>query len=67
MWICLFVTNLGANVVVGGAAPIRGLIAAIGQASSVMINTMYSDCIAIPSVSIRKGKDTTVIVGADDR
>lgn len=57
----------GANVVVGGSAPISGLISALGQASSVMINTMHSNCIALPSVSIVKGKDTTVIIGADDR
>jgi hypothetical protein len=62
--ICAF---QGANVVVGGSAPISGLINALGQASSVMINTMHADCIALPSVSIVKGKDTTVIIGADDR
>lgn len=57
----------GANVIVGGSAPISGLVSALGQASSVMINTMHANCIALPSVSIVKGKDTTVIIGADDR
>ena len=56
----------GANVSVGGSAPIRGLVAALGQASGVLINTMRTDCIAVPSVSITNGKETRVIVGADD-
>lgn len=65
--IFLLLNILGANVVVGGDAPVKAMVAAIGQASNVMINTMYPNFIAIPSASIRKGNDTTVIVGADDR
>lgn len=63
----LLLIILGANVVVGGDAPVKAMVAAIGQASNVMINTMYPNFIAIPSASIRRGNDTTVIVGADDR
>ena len=51
---------------VGSAVPIRGVIAALGQASAVLINTMYDDCIAIASVSITQGKETRVIIGGDD-
>lgn len=66
IFISVCVLCLGANVSVGGLAPIRGLVAALGQASGVLINTMRSDCIAIPSVSITHGKDTRVIVNGDD-
>lgn len=59
--------SVGANVVVGSAAPIRGLVSALGQASSVLINTMHANSIALPSAVITKGKETTVIVGADER
>ena len=44
----------------------RGLVAALGQASGVLINIMRTDCVAVPSVSITNGKETRVIVGGDD-
>lgn len=39
---------------------------AVGEAANVMLNATYKDAIAIHSVSIVNGKDTTVIINGDD-
>lgn len=57
---------VGANVCVGGSAPIRAMVDAVGLASSVVINELNKTAIALPSLSVVKGADTVVIVGADD-
>lgn len=57
---------VGANVVVGGTAPIRGLIDAIGLATTIYINSTRNDILALPSTCISKGSNTVIIVGADD-
>lgn len=57
---------VGANVVVGGGAPVKGLVDAIAHAACVLVNSQYSGVIALSSLSVTNGKDTAVIVGADD-
>lgn len=54
---------LGANVVVGGDAPISGLIAGLGHAATVLVNEQHSDVLAVPSTSVIKGKDTILVIG----
>jgi len=57
---------VGANVVVGTQAPVRGLIEAIGHAATVLINEQQSASLALPSTSFTKGSNTCVVIGADD-
>ena len=57
---------VGANVVAGGAAPIRGLIDAIGLATTVYMNSTQKDILALSSTCIVKGSSTILIIGADD-
>ena len=57
---------VGANVVVGSKAPVRGLVEAVGHATTVLINEQQSMSLALPSTSFIKGKNTCVVVGADD-
>ena len=56
----------GANVVVGGDAPIKGLVDAITHAAVVLVNAQYTNAVALPSVSVTNGKETVVVIGADD-
>ncbi len=53
-------------MVAGGNTPIRALIEAVGHASSVLINEENKSAVAVPSLVVVSGKDTVVIVGADD-
>ena len=55
--------NIGATVSVGGDAPVRALVEAIGMASDVLINGRSPDVLSVPSVALTSGK---VIIGADD-
>lgn len=57
---------VGANVVAGGAAPICGLIDAIGLATTVYMNSTQKDILALSSTCIVKGSSTILIIGADD-
>jgi hypothetical protein len=57
---------VGANIMAGGGAPIRGVIDALEQATGVLLNVQLEDSITVPSVSISKGKETVVIIGGDD-
>eukprot|EP01038_Epipyxis_sp_PR26KG_P005163 gene5163-7188_t len=57
---------IGANVVIGEEAPVRGIVSAIGHAASVYINEKQKDAVAIPAVTLVKGKETVIIVGGDD-
>ncbi len=57
---------IGANVTIGEAAPVRGMIDAIGLASTVVMNTLSKDMLAVPSVAINKGNNTAVIINGDD-
>ena len=57
---------VGANVVVGGDAPVKGLVDAITHAAVVLVNAQYKNAIALPSVSITSGSETAVVIGADD-
>lgn len=56
----------GANIIAGGKAPVRGLIAAIGHASTVLVNELQSGSLALPSASFTIGKNSCVVVNADD-
>lgn len=55
--------NIGATVSVGGDAPVRALVEAIGMASDVLINGRSTEVLSLPSVALTSGK---VIIGADD-
>lgn len=56
---------VGANIIIGGKVPVRGVIAAIGHAATVFINEQATS-LALPSASFTKDKSTCVVVGADD-
>jgi hypothetical protein len=58
--------HIGANVVIGGDAPIRGMIDAIGHAATVLANEQHPAAVALPCTSVAKGRDTAVIINADD-
>jgi len=57
---------VGANLIVGSEAPLRSLIDVIGFSSSVLINEQQANGLAVPSLVLVKGKNTVVVVGADD-
>lgn len=57
---------VGANIVAGGDAPVRGVVEAITQASTVVLNEKLKDSLALPSTSLTKGKKTLLVVGGDD-
>lgn len=57
---------VGGTVLAGSAAPVRGLVQAIGLASCVLINERRADALAIACLTVTKGSETVVIVGADD-
>jgi len=57
---------VGANVVVGGGAPVRGLVDGIAHAAVVLVNAQYANVVAVPSLSVSNGKETAVVIGADD-
>lgn len=57
---------VGSKVIAGSAAPVRGLLDAIGHASTVVINEDFKDALAIPSLSVNKSGVTTVVVNAPD-
>ena len=59
---------VGADVSIGSAAPVRGVIEALGHAASVLINAQSASSLAVPSASIigDDGASTTVVVSADD-
>ena len=57
---------VGANVSVGGSAPVRALVEAVGLASTVVINALNKDALALASATLVKGSNTVVVVGADD-
>ena len=57
---------VGANVVAGEGAPVRGIVAAIGEAACALINEQNTSSIAVPSVSFTKGNDTVVVINGDD-
>ena len=57
---------VGANISVGGASPVRALVEALGLASSVLLNEQNATALALPSLSLVKGGNTVVVVGADD-
>jgi hypothetical protein len=55
---------IGANVVIGGAAPVEAVIAAIGAASDVVVNALHDDVLALPSLSFssKKVHDCLILV-----
>lgn len=57
---------VGANVLVGEAVPVRGLVDAMGLATTVVINSTYNDALAVASSTVVKGNKTVVIIGADE-
>ena len=56
----------GANITAGSSAPVTAIVDAIAHASTVVINEKFPDSLALPSVSVVKGKSSVVIVGADE-
>jgi hypothetical protein len=61
-----FYASSGANVLSGASAPVRGLIDAIGLASSVVLNDTQENFLAVPSTVVVSGSEVTLVVGADD-
>lgn len=57
---------VGANICIGGSAPIRAMVDAVGHASSVLINVQNANALALPSVALVKGDKTVLVIGADD-
>lgn len=57
---------VGANISIGGAAPVRAMIDAIGHASSVLINAQSASSVALQATTLVKGASTVVVVSADD-
>lgn len=57
---------VGANIVAGESAPVRGIVAAVGEAACAVINAQTTSSIAVPSVSFTKGNDTVVVINGDD-
>ena len=58
---------VGANICIGGAAPVRALVEALGHASSVLINEQNT-CggLALSATTLVKGASTVMVVSADD-
>ncbi len=59
-------TIAGADVTIGGSAPLRAMVEAISLAAVGTINVQQADCIALPSCSIVKDGKSTLVVNADD-
>ena len=57
---------LGANIIAGSKTPVRGLIEAIGHATTVLVNEQQSMSLALPSSTFVKDKSTCVVIGSDD-
>eukprot|EP00607_Mallomonas_marina_P003299 CAMPEP_0182428482 /NCGR_PEP_ID=MMETSP1167-20130531/23056_1 /TAXON_ID=2988 /ORGANISM="Mallomonas Sp, Strain CCMP3275" /LENGTH=396 /DNA_ID=CAMNT_0024611417 /DNA_START=101 /DNA_END=1291 /DNA_ORIENTATION=+ len=57
---------VGGTVVAGRTAPVRGLVEALGLASCVLMNERAPEVLALPSLCVSKGKETILIIGADD-
>lgn len=57
---------VGATISVGDNTPVRGVIEAVGQAAGVLIGQEQAAGVVVPSTSVFNGKNTVVIVGADD-
>jgi len=57
---------VGANIVIGGAAPVRAMIEVIGHANTVLVNQQQSLSVALPSTVLVKGADTAVILNTND-
>ncbi|KAJ1432747.1 hypothetical protein B484DRAFT_394836 [Ochromonadaceae sp. CCMP2298] len=57
---------VGANVVVGGSAPVMALVDGLGLAATVLLNTQQPGALALACTSMVKGKETAVVVGADE-
>ena len=56
----------GADIIIGGKAPVRGMIAALTHAATVVINEQQHLQLALPSAAFTKDKSTCVVVNADD-
>lgn len=57
---------VGANVSVGSSAPVSAVVEAITLATTVLANEKWSEVLAVPSLSLSKGKSSVVVVGADE-
>jgi hypothetical protein len=58
---------VGANIIVGEDAPIRGLVDSLGHATCVLMNEQQPDSIALASTSIvNKDGKTTIVIGGED-
>ena len=51
---------------IGGAAPIRAVIDAIGHAASVYLNESNQMSVALPCLSLYKGNETIIVFGISD-
>jgi len=57
---------VGANVMAGSTCSIMGLVDAIGSAYAGTLNEQVANAAAVASVSMVKGKDTGVVIGAPE-
>lgn len=57
---------VGANIVFGRDASVRGLIHAIGHAAALIANQPSSAGVVLPSTVFTKGKESYVLLGAED-
>jgi len=53
---------IGANIVVGEAAPVIAIVNSISHASNVVINEKYLDALAVPSLSFTGKKGASIVV-----
>lgn len=56
----------GANVVIGGSAPVRAVVDAMGHAACVYHNESHQSSVALPCLSLYRGSETVVVFGASD-
>jgi len=56
----------GADVSIGGQAPVRALIDAVALAAVGTINVQHADCAAFASCSMVKDGKSTLVINADD-
>lgn len=54
---------MGANIVAGNDAPVRGVLEAYGMAAGAMINAESRHSLAVPSMTVVKDGKTTVVIG----
>lgn len=56
----------GANVMIGGSAPVRAVVDAMGHAACVYLNENNQMSVALPCLSLYRGNETIIVFGVSD-